>query len=245
MTLTTPATEPAIPAWRRLVFWILLPVAAVQGLLVRGRALRLPPPPGEAAGSCGEGEPLHLLALGDSIIAGIGASLQQQTLPIQFALGLSSALGRQVKWRIEGENGADLAKVLSLLQCLPEDLHADIILLSVGVNDVTGLSSARQWRTQLRQLIGLLRSRWPGARVLFTGLPPMGDFPLPPQPLRYCLGGRAETLDRVAREVFANEPLMAHIPTRINPHRHSFSPDGFHPSPESYRLWAAELVQRT
>lgn len=245
MTLAVPTAESTVPAWRRLVFWILLPLAAVQGLRLRGRALRLPPPPGENAGSCGEGEPLHLLALGDSIIAGIGASAQQQTLPIRFASGLSSTLGRQVTWRIEGENGANVAAVLFRLKSLPENLQADFILISVGVNDVTGLSSARRWRTQLLQLKGLLRSRWPDARVLFTGLPPMGDFPLPPQPLRYCLGVRAAAFDHIAREVFTNEPLMSHIPTRIDPHQHSFSPDGFHPSPESYRLWAAELVQRT
>ena len=70
----------------------------------------------------------------------------------------------------------------------------------------------------------------------------MARFPLPPQPLRFSLGLRAATLDRIAAGMLATWPNATHVPTRIDPRRHSFCADGFHPAAESCKLWAAELA---
>lgn len=212
--------------------------------MLRSRALRLPPPPGDVSGSCGQGRSVHLLALGDSIIAGIGASEKEHTLPVQFAFYLSKILKRQVNWHALGENGARLNHVLARIDSLGKTTPADLILISIGVNNVTGLTSLDQWKSQLRQLIAVLSSRWPGALVLFCGLPPMGLFPLPPQPLRFTLGLRAEALDRAARALLGSQERMVHIPTEINPEEHEFCPDGFHPSIASYAIWGEALADR-
>ena len=91
-------------------------------------------------------------------------------------------------------------------------------------------------------LMNRLKERWPRARVLFAGLPPMAHFPLPPQPLRFSLGLRAATLDRIAEDVIRGFPNVRHVPTRINPEEHPFCADGFHPAAESCTLWARELA---
>jgi hypothetical protein len=70
----------------------------------------------------------------------------------------------------------------------------------------------------------------------------MEHFPLPPQPLRFCLGLRARALDRLAAHALAPKPNALHVPTRINPRVHAFCEDGFHPSAETCRLWATELA---
>jgi len=227
-----------------MVFWSLLPVSGLQGLFLRRSARRLPPPPGASSGEFGQGRRIHLLAAGDSIIAGVGAARQEQTLPLQFARVLSSTLGARIEWRIQGRNGMDLADLVVSLAALEPDLPADIILLSIGVNDVTGLSTTRAWSRQLQLMVKLIRSRWPGALVVFVGLPPMGHFPLPPQPLRYSLGLRAETLDHIARNVLSQQNRMVHIPTEIDSPQHDFCEDGFHPSEGSYATWAEELARR-
>jgi len=226
-----------------LAFWALLPVWGVQGLLLRRRATRLPPPPGKIRGACGEGPALNLLALGDSIIAGVGAPEREHTLPVQFARALAASLGRRVEWHSAGENGIDLGGLLARLQALEPTAKADVVLLSIGVNDVTGLTALHTWRRQMRALQSTLQNRWPGAIVLFAGLPPMDKFPLPPQPLRFCLGLRAAQLDGIAAEIIAGSPRMLHLPTEIDPDRHGFCADGFHPSAESYAIWAQELAR--
>jgi len=229
-------------ALHRAVFWSLLPVTAVQGLWLRSRALRLPGAAGARRGAVGAGEDYQLLALGDSIIDGVGAGSVEASLPVQFAAALAQRMNRRVHWRIEGASGDAIGDLLERLDTLSHDAAVDLVLISVGVNDVTGLSGTRGWRRNLHRLLDRLGGRWPGVHILFAGLPPMARFPLPPQPLRWSLGLRAATLDRAAREVISCYPNATHIPTRIDPEHHGFCEDGFHPSAESCTLWARELA---
>jgi lysophospholipase L1-like esterase len=230
--------------FNHLGFWLLLPLSAMQGLWLRKTAIRLPEASGVRTGICGRGEKLHLLALGDSIIAGVGTGLIEYSLPVQFADSLAISRECSVCWHIEGANGADISDLRQSITQLTPGQPADVILISIGVNDVTGLSSTGKWRRQVNLLVLELREKWPKANVIFAGLPPMGHFPLPPQPLRFTLGQRAATLDSIAANIISRQNGMQHIPTNINPLEQEFSDDGFHPSAESCRYWASVLAQR-
>lgn len=224
--------------------WLLLPLSAVQGLWLRRTAIRLPEATGDRSGTSGQGQTLHLLAMGDSIIAGVGTGTMEHSLPVQFADALAKARQCSVQWHVEGANGADISDLRQAMSQFPKTQQADVILISIGVNDVTGLSSTRYWRLQLKQLMTELREKWPRARVIFAGLPPMGQFPLPPQPLRFTLGHRAAMLDDIAAGIILRQAGMLHIPTDIHPLAQEFCEDGFHPSAESCANWASELAQR-
>lgn len=226
----------------RFLFWALLPVTALQGLWLRQRATRLSGADGACEGVTGEGADYHLLAIGDSIIDGVGTVRREASLPVQFAAALAARAGNRVHWRVAGSSGHDVRDVLKRLDELQHAAPVDLVLLSVGVNDVTGLSSTRHWRRSLRCLLDRIRERWPSTAILFAGLPPMAHFPLPPQPLRFALGLRAATLDRIARTVVSSYPGAMHVPTRIDPRQHDFCEDGFHPSASSCTVWATELA---
>ena len=86
--------------WHRPLFWGLLPVTAAQGLWLRNKALRLPGASGERAGVIGAGPDYHLLAIGDSIIDGVGTGTTAASLPVQFAQELATRRGLRVRWRI-------------------------------------------------------------------------------------------------------------------------------------------------
>jgi lysophospholipase L1-like esterase len=220
----------------------MLPVSALQGLWLRRQALKLPGAEGPREGVIGEGAPLLLLAAGDSIIDGVGAGRMEDALPVQFARALAGRMNRRVHWRVEGETGFAIDDLLDRLQGLQLADPPDLVLISVGVNDVTGLSSTRHWRRKLIELMETLYRLWPGSHTVFAGLPPMSQFPLPPQPLSYTLGLRAALMDRIAAQVIGQYDHAVHVPTRISPSDHSFCEDGFHPSMESCNLWAQELA---
>ena len=228
----------------RIGFWLLLPLSALQGLWLRRTATRLPEASGDRSGISGQGETLHLLAMGDSIIAGVGTGTVEQSLPVQFAQALAETRACSVQWRLEGENGADISRLRHRIGQFEPGQKADLILISIGVNDVTGLSSIRNWRFQVNALVAELNRKWPKARVIFAGLPPMGRFPLPPQPLRFTLGKRAATLDSIAAGIISRQANMKHIPTDIDPVQQEFCEDGFHPSALACSSWAIELAQR-
>ena len=225
-------------------FWLLLPISAIQGLRLRTRAVRLPEASGDKTGVCGKGEPLHLLALGDSIIAGVGTGTVERSMPVQFARALADQQGCRVHWRVEGTNGADISHLRKRVRRFDHQQQADVVLISIGVNDVTGLSSTRYWKTRLTALALELRDKWPQACVIFAGLPPMSKFPLPPQPLRFTLGLRAATLDAITAAVVSRQANMLHIPTEIDPLHQQFCEDGFHPSAGACGIWAEALAQR-
>ena len=172
---------------RRVGFWGLLPLVAAQGLWVRRRAPRFADAAGPRRGTVGAGPSLRLLAFGDSIVAGVGAPTLDQALVGRFAGALASRAGRTVEWVAVGKTGARSADLRdSLLARVPPGPF-DVVVVSVGVNDVTGLVRTRDWVHRVDAVIAGLRAHSPDARILMAGLPPLWGFPLLPQPLRLSL----------------------------------------------------------
>jgi lysophospholipase L1-like esterase len=226
-----------------MLYWPLLPVALVQGLWLRRTAIRLPPAAGPSTGAEGHGAPLRLLAVGDSIIAGVGLESTRETLPVQFAGALASRYGLSVHWLLEGENGAAVADLPLMLQAQQAATVPDIVLVSIGVNDVTGLTTLGGWRSGLERSLDAVRRRWPGACVVLLGLPPMAHFPLLRGPLRLTLGWRAAMLDQAGKKTIRERGRMYHLESRIDADRHGFCRDGFHPAADACKLWAGEMLR--
>lgn len=232
----------------RALFWGLLPVVAAQGLYVRRIAPRFAPAEGDTFGTAGADLPgpgLSLLALGDSIVAGVGAGRMEQAFAAATARALSVDAGSPVRWVAVGRSGADAREVSDELMpravaCAADIPPIDAVIVSVGVNDLTGLRRSGQWARDLSRVLDQCRQACPEAAVALSGLPPMQDFPLLPQPLRRLMGLRARRFTEVAAEVVAARPGMVLVPLAFDPAVDAFADDGFHPGPASYaRLGAA------
>lgn len=228
----------------RLAFWALLPFVLPQALWVKARAPRFPPAPGERTGriEAGEGPTLRFLALGDSVIDGVGAETLAGAVPVQAAHAVSERLQRPVQWQAIGQSGVDAGELYTRLPEL-ERAPFDAILLSVGVNDVTGLHTARRYARDLRALFAALRTHSPQAIVLLAGIPPLHGFPLLPQPLRWLMGLRARRLDEVGRRTAEGEGALF-APLDFEPEPSFFAADGYHPGPQSHRDWGRNLGER-
>ena len=123
---------------RNLLFWGLFPLVLPQALWVRKTAPRFAPAAGPESGAVGEGRPIRLIGIGDSIIAGVGASTLSRALIGETASSLAGSLDAEVRWHAVGKSGARSLDVLeTFVQRLPEE-PADVFIVSVGVNDVTG-----------------------------------------------------------------------------------------------------------
>ncbi len=219
---------------RRFAFWTLLPFLIPQALWVRKTAPRFSDAAGPPNGSVGEGPPKHLVAIGDSIIAGVGAPTLDQALVGQTAAALASRLGSAVHWRASGRTGqTSTGLISSQLENLP-DIDADFVIVSIGVNDVTRVERSSRFASNVRHIARRLRDRYPRAIIGFAGLPPLGVFPLLPQPLRAALGLRAATFNETLDTLLATIPGAIYIPVDFKASEAMFSDDGFHPSPLGY-----------
>jgi lysophospholipase L1-like esterase len=233
-----------MPVIKNLLFWAALPFLIPQALHLRRTAPRHAPASGPTTGSTGIGRRVRLLAIGDSIIAGVGASELSKALVGQAALALATAKNCRVKWQALGVTGYDSEQVLERLVPKLPDEPFDYIIVSVGVNDVTGLTSVRKWRRNLSRLLHELRTHSPKALIALAGMPPLHGFPLLPQPLRATFGMRGKLLDQSARKVVDAHPDALHVPLDFEPDPDQFAADGYHPSEESYAEFGRQVADR-
>jgi lysophospholipase L1-like esterase len=227
---------------RNLVFWGLVPFLAPQALYVRRTAPRFDAAAGPVTGSVGGGPDARLIAIGDSIIAGVGADRLADALVGQTARALAGRRKQRIHWHAIGVPGFNAGRVLAELVPRLPGWQADFIIVSVGVNDITGLRTLRVWRRNLDSLLDALTSHSPGAVIGLAGIPPMRGFPLLPQPLRAVAGLRAVAFDLAGREVAGRHPGVVHVPVDFEPDPGRFAADGYHPSLDSYRIFGDAMA---
>ena len=152
----------------------LLPLLLAQGRWIRKRTPRLPDAAGPLAGQvAGEGDPIKLIALGESTVAGVGAATHETGLTGQLARALSErSQWRSVDWVVAARSGINARKTLADLVPQLAGRHADVVLIALGVNDSIELRSARRWAKDLEQLIEGVRNLVGEAQVLLQGCRP-------------------------------------------------------------------------
>lgn len=215
------------------------PLLLLEGLHVRRVTPRLPEPPGPRSGRAGVGTPLRLLVAGDSAAAGVGAASQDEALAGRLVAELSAH--RAVDWRLEARTGYTTADAHAHLAGLPED-RFDVVVLSLGVNDVTrGVGRAR-WLARQAGLADLLQARFTPRALLFTALPPMHLFPALPQPLRWYLGARAREFNVALAEWLRCRPGCHLVEPDFQADSAHIAGDGFHPGPTAYTAWATRVA---
>jgi lysophospholipase L1-like esterase len=218
------------------------PILLAQGRHVRRTVPELPEPEGPRSGIAGSGPDLRLLIVGDSAAAGVGAPSQDEALAGQLAVALAPTF--RLHWKLLAFTGATTADMLDRL-CREADARYDVVVTSLGVNDVTDRHSLATWRRQQETLVDLLATRFGARHILLSGLPPMHRFPALPQPLRWYIGSRARDFDRVLAEVAASRPgceflALGHEMMDTS----AMAGDGFHPGPPIYTRWAHAAAQR-
>jgi lysophospholipase L1-like esterase len=184
-----------------------------------------------------DGEPLVLVVLGDSSVAGVGADSVQDTL----TYGVAKALTDRYRVRLHalGVSGSKLCNVVG--EQLPQvaGLDPDVVLVCVGTNDVTHCTTFREARRQLRLLADGLATVAPGAVVVVSGLPPAETAPAFRRPLRDLLGLRAYAFTRIYQAELARYGIVVFDIARLTRKafrgkKELFSSDLFHPSSAGY-----------
>lgn len=214
------------------------PVLIAQARRLRRDTPRLPDAAPPWHGSEPGPRPIRLLVLGDSTAAGVGAGTQHEALPGALARELTARLGRGVRWRAVGENGATAHDLLArhLGEALSEPF--DLLFITVGANDALGIRSRSAFVRDLRTLLREARRHAPDSLVLMSSLPAFARFELLPNPLRWNLALHFRNLEQGARELIATVPDAWMSPPPPAYSDGFFASDLFHPSAAGYRDWA-------
>jgi lysophospholipase L1-like esterase len=142
----------------KLVALLALPVLVVQGRQVRKRARKLPEAIGERQGSTNDPTkpPLSILIIGDSAAAGVGASHQNTALLGQLVNNLKNDFN--LSWTLVARTGAQTQDLSKMLDSVKLGNTVDIVVTSLGVNDVTSLQRTKHWLNEQKQTASILLS---------------------------------------------------------------------------------------
>jgi len=183
------------------------------------------------------------LVLGDSTAAGVGGDYEQG---IARATTRELSLTQQVAMHNVSVSGARIKDVLEEQLPRAAHLHPDLVLLSVGANDVTHLTSVRSMRTNLREVVRRLRVMNPAVAIVITGSPDMGSPPRIPRLLRGIASWQTKRVNRMFVEeakalglTFA--PIAAETGPLFRSDRTLFAADRFHPNERGYATWIPVL----
>lgn len=233
----------------------LAPLLWWQGRRVREVAVRLPEAQGPREGRAAApgdavAHPVRLLVLGDSSAAGVGVADQSDALAAPLAHALAERVGRPVHWCLHARSGHRAQDLLAALRSEPALPAADVILLVVGVNDASAIVRTRAWLRTLDALDATARERCGARHVWHSALPPMGRFPLLPQPLRWVMGCHAARLDAALQAHVRGHPARRYAALPAWPGESAgavpagwVAADGFHPGPLAYRAWVLSLAE--
>ena len=223
------------------------PLLIYQALRARTKVLKLPEPEGERSGIEGVGDKLKLLILGDSAGAGVGVATQEEALSGQLKSLLNKT--HQLDWTLIATSGHKTEDALDNLYKMQTNTY-DVVLISLGVNDVTGFVSPKKWIQQCDALIDCLVSQYSAQRIIWSDFPKMEKFPALPQPLRWFIGARKNHLRKhLVNYIAQKERLeLLEFPDLLAEQNQDIKDwvalDGFHPGPRVYTIWAQEFVKQ-
>lgn len=223
-----------------LALLLLGPIFWLQGKYVRWVTPTLATPAGARSGVTGQGSELSLFIVGDSAALGLGVEHQDLALAGQISSKLKH--GCCVRWRVFAESGDTSSQLLEKLRSLPAEQYQNAVV-SIGVNDVTGLTRSRNWQRNIRAIVRVLVERYAVRQVFLCSIPPMHQFPALPNPLRWWLGLRARQLDAMMASIAKQEPGGCYVAVPYSGDCSEIAADGFHPGALAYKIWGAHVAE--
>lgn len=206
------------------------------------RAAPRDPFPLDHAALVGEGlaVPLDLIVLGDSAAAGYGNADTRDAFPYQLGRRLAGQLGARVRIDSLATSGAATGDVTT--EQVPRLRHrdADVVVVSVGVNDALGRRRSAAVRADTRSLLRAVSEAAPAAATVLVGCPDLSTAPALPWPLDVLVGWRCRRV-RAGQAAAAADEAVRFVAYPRAPGADLFGPDGLHPGPAGQAA-AADIV---
>jgi lysophospholipase L1-like esterase len=224
------------------VSMVVLLVANLLAVFYNGTSVAAPNiPRGET--TIGEGKELNYLILGDSTSIAQGADYDQG-FAVKTAENLS--MNYKVRYQNFGVSGARINDVATDQLERSKNFMPDVVLVAVGANDVTHITSLGSIKTDIKTIINTLRERNSDVKLVFTGAASMGDVQRFVQPFKWFMGVRTDSVNKVFEEVAMKENVSFAYVARdtgkqFAEHPGYFAQDKFHPNNQGYAVWTEVL----
>lgn len=163
-----------------------------------------------------------LAVLGDSTMQAIGASRPEDGVAGKAAQLIERHTSQQVHVVNLSKSGARVAEVVDLQLPKLGSLQPDLILVSVGANDVKNKTAIQNYEDAYQALVGSL----PRTKTIYANTPDITNR-----------DDYEKVFQRTAKR---KKMLVAPVYEKVYPHRNNpliYGGDFFHPSSKGYAYW--------
>jgi lysophospholipase L1-like esterase len=207
-----------------------LPFLIAEAIAIRRRQPKLP----SIVGNLTLGQnPNKILVLGESTVAGVGASQSQTTIGGQ----LFQLFGEKFSIRNIGKNGLLARNAIHLLENRHQESHKDFTggFIFLGANDCFKLTHPQAYRIQLETLIDhiqqVLGSEW----IYLADIPPVHLFPAFSSLMKKQLQIQRGYLQKEMIGIAERDSKVIYDPIYLELSQEFFAADGIHPSDLGYQ----------
>lgn len=216
-----------------------LPFLVYQAKKVRKSSPKLPSQ--SSLLTLGQGEK-HVVLLGESTVAGVGASSESTTLAGNF----SRIFGETYQIETIGKKGLRVKEAFSLYlrHKKSRSKKSEGVILFLGANDCFLLTSPQVFKKELESLIQQIRVDTNAEWIYLAAIPPVHLFPAFSEQMRSFLSKQRAYLQREMEDIASNYPKVIYhsIPMDLQPE--FFSADGVHPSDWGYQKIAELAIEK-
>jgi lysophospholipase L1-like esterase len=218
----------------RLYPWI--PFLVYQAKQIRKTSPRLPSQ--SSLLTLGQGEN-HILLLGESTVAGVGASSAEHTLAGNF----QRLFGESYQIETIGKKGLRVKEALSLYHQhrQAQKPKSKGVILFLGANDCFLLTSPVAFKKEVETLIHQIQLNTSAQWIYLAAIPPVHLFPAFSKRMQFFLYRQRNYLQAELEKIAESNPKVIYhgIPMDLQPE--FFSADRIHPSDLGYQK-IAELA---
>jgi len=194
--------------------------------------------------------PFRYVVMGDSTSVGQGAKIQADNFSCQYAQLVLLKQYPAVKIYNLAKSGAKTQDVLFNQVEAAIALDPDLIMLSIGANDVTGLTNSDEFRRTYAMILQRLTSLGKNTKIVLLNIPAFATSPLLWEPYRSAAHYQAGKFNQIITAIAKSEPNIRVVDiyrgTEADFRRYpklNFSQDNFHPSSAGYGVWTRVIVQ--
>jgi len=216
-----------------------LPFLVYQAKKVRKSSPKLPSQ--SALLTLGQGEK-HVVLLGESTVAGVGASSESTTLAGNF----SRIFGESYQIETIGKKGLRVKEAFSLYlrHKKSRSKKSEGVILFLGANDCFLLTSPQVFKKELESLIQQIRVDTNAEWIYLAAIPPVHLFPAFSEQMRSFLSKQRAYLQREMEDIASNEHKVIYHPIPMDLQPEFFSTDGVHPSDLGYQKIAELAIEK-
>ncbi len=232
----------------------LLPILYVQGKKIQKTIPQLPEATGiEGIVEVSSNQTFRLITIGESTIAGVGATTHKTGFTGTLANALSEQVQSSISWKVYAKSGYTVKHVKEkIVQYITEE-PVDLIVIGLGGNDSFKLHTPKKWNADIRELISNIREKYAKTPIVFINMPPIKEFPAFTSAIKFVMGNLVLHFSKELEKI-VNESENVHYHSRIIKFEEyieqmnldatpaDFFSDGVHPSEFAYQIWAKDIA---